>query len=225
MSDTAAPFKDPDAVARYVEATLRLVPGFTGMQQMACLLLAERAPLDAMVLVLGAGGGLEIRAFASAQPSWSFDGVDPSAEMLGLARQTIGPPHTRVRLHQGYIDDAPEGPFDAAACLLTLHFIEPAERLRTLKELRRRLKPGAPFVAAHHSFPQDQRALWLSRYQAFAVSSGVDPDKAAKGRDAIDTRLHMLSPEEDAEIMREAGFSDVTQFYAAFTFRGWVATA
>lgn len=225
MSEAAAPFADPEAVSRYAEATLRLVPGFTGMQRMAGLLLAERAPANARVLVLGAGGGLEIKTFAEAQPGWTFEGVDPSVEMIDLAKQTIGPLHKRVCLHQGYIDDAPDGPFDAAACLLTLHFIEPAERLRTLKELRRRLKPGAPFVAAHHSFPQDQRSLWLSRYQAFAVSSGVDPDKAAKGRDAVDTRLHMLSPEEDADIMRRAGFSDVTQFYAAFTFRGWVATA
>jgi hypothetical protein len=34
--------------------------------------------------------------------------------------------------------------------------------LRTVKEIRRRLKPGAPFVAVHSSFPQekDARAVW-----------------------------------------------------------------
>ena len=39
---------------------------------------------------------------------------------------------------------------------------------RTVQEVRRRLKPGAPFVAAHFSFLQgeDQRELWLSRYAA-----------------------------------------------------------
>lgn len=225
MSETAAPFADPEAVARYTEATLRLVPGFTGLQRMAGLLLAECAPADARVLVLGAGGGLEIKTFAEAQPGWIFEGVDPSSEMLALAEQTLGPLKARVHLQQGYIDDATEGLFDAGACLLTLHFIDPAERLRTLKELHRRLKPGAPFVVAHHSFPQDERTLWLSRYQSFAIASGVDPEKAAKGREAVDTRLHMLSPEDDAAIMQKAGFSAITQFYAAFTFRGWVARA
>jgi hypothetical protein len=34
-----------------------------------------------------------------------------------------------------------------------------------------------------------------------------------------------LSPEEDEASLRAAGFSDVRLFYAAFTFRGWVAYA
>lgn len=140
-----AHFSDPDAVARYAEGPPRFVPGFADLHRMSSLLLAERAPRHARLLVLGAGGGLELRAFADAQPQWTFDGVDPAAEMLKLAEQTLGPHAARTRLHQGYIDDAPKGPFDAAACLLTLHFLVPAERRRTLSEIHRRLKPGAPF--------------------------------------------------------------------------------
>lgn len=36
------------------------------MLSMAAILLAERAPENAQVLVLGAGGGLELKAFAEA---------------------------------------------------------------------------------------------------------------------------------------------------------------
>ena len=61
------------------------------MQRMAMLLLTERAPADGRVLVLDAGGGLEIKAFAEAQPGWRFDGVDPSAAMLDLARLALEP--------------------------------------------------------------------------------------------------------------------------------------
>ncbi|MBK1870226.1 class I SAM-dependent methyltransferase [Aestuariivirga sp. YIM B02566] len=222
-----AHFSDPDAVARYAEGPPRFVPGFADLHRMSSLLLAERAPRHARLLVLGAGGGLELRAFADAQPQWTFDGVDPAAEMLKLAEQTLGPHAARTRLHQGYIDDAPEGPFDAAACLLTLHFLVPAERRRTLSEIHRRLKPGAPFVAAHSSFPQhaDERALWLSRYAAFAIASGAPPDKAESARAAIAARLEILDPEEDEAILRDAGFTKVSLFYAAFTWRGWVAYA
>jgi tRNA (cmo5U34)-methyltransferase len=38
-------------------------------------------------------------------------------------------------------------------------------------------------------------------------------------------RLPLLSAEEDEALLREAGFSGVTLFYAGFSFRGWVATA
>lgn len=230
MSDAAqllAHFSDPDAVARYAEGPPRFVPGFADLHRMSSLLLAERAPREARVLVLGAGGGLELKAFAEAQPDWTFDGIDPAAEMLKLAEQTLGRHAARTRLHQGYIDDAPEGPFDAAACLLTLHFLAPAERRRTLAEIHRRLKPGAPFVAAHSSFPQqaDERASWLARYAAFAIASGAPPDQAENARAAIAARLETLAPEEDEAILRDAGFTKISLFYAAFTWRGWVAYA
>lgn len=219
MSERVDAFSDPQAVARYAEGAPRNVPGYHAMQRMTALLLTERVPEDARVLVLGAGGGLELKAFAEAHPTWVFDGVDPSAEMLKLAQLTLGPLVSRATLHQGYISDAPIGPFDAATCLLTLHFLTLDERRRTAAELHRRLKPGAPFVAAHFCIPQDdERAVWLSRFAAYA---GMDLDQAA----AIDARLTILSPEQDEAILREAGFSNVTMFYASFTFRGWVGYA
>jgi len=220
-------FSDPQAVARYAEGPPRLVPGFDGLQRMAGVLLAERAPDDARVLVLGAGGGLELRAFAQARPGWTFDGADPAAEMLKLAERTLGPLVARARLHHGYIDDAPAGPFDAATCLLTLHFVALEARRQAAAEVRRRLKPGAPFVVAHLSVPQGagERALWLSRYAAFAVASGVAPEQAAHARATVDAQLTILTPEQDEAILREAGFSDVGLFYAGLAFRGWVAYA
>jgi tRNA (cmo5U34)-methyltransferase len=227
MNKAADVFSDPQAVARYAEGPPRLVPGFADLQRMAMLLLAERAPEDARVLILGAGGGLELKVFAENQRHWRFDGVDPAAEMLKLAEATLGPLNSRVQLHQGYIDVAPDGPFDAAACLLTLHFVPFEERLRTLREIQRRLKPGAPLVVAHFSIPQgeQERSLWLSRYASFAISSGVDPDKAANARTVIAAQLPILAPEQDEALLRESGFSNVSLFYAGFTFRGWVAYA
>ena len=219
-------FDDPAAVARYAENPPRLVPGFTDLQRMTRLLLAETAPADGRILVVGAGGGLELRAFAEAQPGWRFVGVDPSAEMLKLARLTLGPLAERVELTEGYIDSAPEGPFDGASCLLTLHFVPLAERLATLKEIRRRLKPGAAFVVAHHSLPDGPaRGVWLDRFAAFATDNGVDLDKASGGARALGERLPILTPEVEIDLLRAAGFADPQLFYAAFTFRGWVARA
>lgn len=218
-------FSDPDAVADYVQGPPRFVPGFDALHGMTSIVLAERAPEDARVLVLGAGGGLEIRALAKAHPGWRFLGIDPSAAMLDLAARTLAPMLDRVELVQGYIEDAPLGPFDAATCLLTLHFLEPSTRLATLRGIRTRLRPGAPFVAAHCSFPQDDRSVWLDRYVAFAIASGADPEQAAGARKAIGAGLATLTPDQDEALMGEAGFADVAMFYAAFTWRGWIAVA
>lgn len=220
-------FSNPDAVKHYAEGPPRFVPGFADLHRMTGVLLAEQTAQDARVLVLGAGGGLELKSMAEAESGWTFVGVDPAAEMLKLAERTLGTLSTRVQLQQGYIDDAPDGPFDAATCLLTLHFLDVDERRRTASEIHRRLRPGAPFVAAHSSFPQadGERARWLSRYAAYAIASGADPDKANGARAAVEQNLSLLSPEQDAQILREAGFRDVELFYAAFTWRGWIAYA
>ncbi|MGV0744994.1 class I SAM-dependent methyltransferase [Mycolicibacterium sp. XJ870] len=228
MDKLSDSFSDPNSVATYADRPPKLVPGYYAMQRMAAILLAERVPARGRVLVLGAGGGLELSTFAQAHPEWTFDGVDPAPEMLRLAETTLGPLMSRVRLHEGYIDDAPPGPFDGAASLLTLQFLDPDERRRTAAQVRRRLRPGAPFVVAHFSFPysnDDDRALWLSRYAAFGTASGIDAATMADAHAAIDARLHILTPDEDEQVLRDAGFADVTPFYTAFTFRGWVGYA
>ena len=222
-------FSDPHAVARYAEGPLRQVPGFLGLQQMTHLLLAEHVPDDGQVLVLGAGGGLELKAFAEAHPHWRMLGIDPAAPMLALAEQTLGPLMAQVTLLEGYIDDAPHTVFDGATCLLTLHFLTAEQRLHTLAEVRRRLKPGAPFVAAHMSVEggaqSGERDLWMSRYAAYITASGVAPPQANAAREKVQRELPVLTPAQDEAILHEAGFRDVRLFYAGFPFRGWVGYA
>ena len=226
MSDTAPtpPAFGAAHAGSYVQGPPRQVPGFDGLHRMMSLLLAERVPADGRILVLGAGGGLEIKSLADAHPGWSFDGVDPSADMLGIAESTVKPHRARVRLHEGYIDAAPEGPFDGATCLLTLHFVPRDQRLETLRQVHRRLRPGAPFVLAHISFAQTEpeRSQWIARH---ATYGGVDPAQAESAKRAIATRLTILSPEEDEAMLREAGFDNVSLFYAGLSFRGWVGYA
>ncbi len=215
-----------DEPTGYASTTARLVPGFADMHRMAAVLLAERTPEDGRVLVVGAGGGAELATFTRLHPGWRFDGIDPSAEMIRAAVATLGASSERVTFHRGYVDAAPMGPFDAATCLLTLHFTTASERQRTLRAIHDRLRPGAPFVVAHLSFGQDEeRDLWLARYAAFATSSGVDAAKAAAGAAAIRDRLEILSPERDAALIAEAGFVQASTFYVGLCFRGWVVYA
>ncbi|KQT44738.1 methyltransferase [Devosia sp. Leaf420] len=221
-----APF-DAEAARHYADGPPRQVPGFAGIHRMMNLLLAETVPEEAEILVLGAGGGLELKALADFRSGWRLSGVDPSADMLSLARHTAAEHLDRITLTEGYIDAAPEGRFDAATSLLVFHFIPREQRLETLRQLRRRLKSGAPLILAHISFPQTEpeRSRWIARHVAYGQADDVDPATAAKAREAIATRLNILAPEEEEAMLREAGFADISLFYSAFSFRGWVAYA
>lgn len=206
----------------YLEGPPRQVPGFASLHRMVEMLLAERVPADGRVLVLGAGGGMELKALADAQPGWTFDGIDPSADMLALAAETVGPHADRVRLQLGGIDDAPDGPFDGATCILVFHFIDRMERARILAGVRQRLRPGSPLLLMHISFPQTEpeRSQWIARHAAYGAPPGTNPAHLAPAREAIGTRLTILSPEEDEAMLAEAGFERVSLFFAGLSFRG-----
>lgn len=220
-------FSDPAAVAQYAANLVAQVPGVHALHQMTHLLLAERVPADGSVLVLGAGGGMELKALAEASPGWRFTGVDPSREMLALASRTLGLLAPRAELVEGFIESAPEVRFDGATCLLTLHFLPEAERLRTLRELQRRLKPGAPLVVAHHSVPDApaEKLAWFRRSAAFASMGGLAGEDAEARAQAMASRLPTLSPEREMALLERAGFERPSLFYAALSFRGWVAWA
>ncbi|MCA1968163.1 MAG: class I SAM-dependent methyltransferase [Rhizobium sp.] len=225
MEDNLTPFLNPDAVGTYTQDTQRKVPGLAALHRMVTILLGEGAPAAAHILAVGAGGGLELKAMAEQRAGWRFTGVDPSPAMLDIARRTTAPHADRIELRTGTIDQAPSGPFDGATCLLMLHFLDRNERLRTLKQIHTRLKPGRPLVVAHHSMPESERRQWLTRSAAFAGDVDFDAKSAAGSVKAMAERLPLLAPSEDEALFLEAGFSEPALFYAAFSFRGWLALA
>lgn len=89
------------------------------------------------------------------------------------------------------------------------------------------MRAGAPFVVAHISFPQaePERSKWIERHVAYAAPEDQDVTRVERARSAMRTRLSILAPDEEEATMREAGFFDVSLFFAGFSFRGWVAYA
>lgn len=218
-------FNDVEQVKSYAEAPSKFMPGYDAMHQMVSVLLDEYVPPNGNILVHGAGGGLETESFAEFNKAWKFLGVDPAEPMLDEARKRLEPIKDRVSLHRGFIFDAPDIELDAATSLLTLHFLGRDDRRETVTEIVRRLKPGAPFIAVHCSFPQGEKNVWLTRHRRYSIASGIDPETAEAGRANIETELPVLNPEEDVAILNAAGLKNVRQFYSAFTWRGWVGYA
>ncbi|WHA43265.1 class I SAM-dependent methyltransferase [Agrobacterium larrymoorei] len=211
----------------YIEGARRNVPGLDSLHRMTAMLLAEDVPTNGRVLVVGAGGGLELKALAEQHPEWSFDGVDPSSDMLELARETTARTADRINLHLGDISAAPAGPFDGAVCLLVFHHISPKSRVSTLHSIRARLQPGSPFILSHVSFSQNEpeRSLWIDRHIKFGAMVDMSQERQEAARAAMKENLAILSPEEEKRYLQQAGFTRITQFYHAFSFRGWIAYA
>lgn len=217
------PFARAGIAETYLEATLQKVPGLVDLHRMTMLLLSERAPAQARILVVGAGGGMELKALGEAQPGWRLTGVDPSAPMLDLARRTTKGIAERIEVVEGTVDAVSSSGFDGATCLLVLHFLNRDARLHLLEEIRRRLKPRSRLVVVHHTSGNGDAALWLTRSAAFADGEGDYSAKALTAGAAMAEGLPLLSGDEEEALLHEAGFRDIQLFYAAFSFGGWAA--
>ena len=228
MTKSAFNFDDPDFVAHYIEkGPAAFMPGQAGVLQMAGVLLAERVPDDGHVLVVGAGGGLDTKALAKAGPNWRFTGVDPAPKMLALARHILGDEiNPRVDLIEGGAEAAPDGPFDAATLILVLGILpDNGAKLACLKDIKRRLKPGAPFILVDRCDSPDnpQFDRNMDRYIAYATASGVDPETLKNARNSHRNNPGLVTAARDEELLAAAGFHDIETFYYAMNWHGWVA--
>ncbi|RKH29120.1 class I SAM-dependent methyltransferase [Corallococcus sicarius] len=105
----------------------------------------------ASLLFVGLGTGAELMPYTRFNvPGWRFTGVDPSEAMLDVARGRLEAEGmlSRTHLHVGELKTLPAGPpFDGAQVMGVLHHVEGDEaRIELLREVTRRLKPGAPLV-------------------------------------------------------------------------------
>ncbi|MEK5039409.1 class I SAM-dependent methyltransferase [Sporosarcina sp. FSL K6-3457] len=192
---------------------------------------AQWGEKEASLLVVGAGGGNELAAWGPSNPKWTFTGVDPSKEMLQMAEHKsiqLGL-EKRVKLIQGTVDDLPssDAKFDAASCILVLHFIEDIQqKLKLLKTIKGKLKPGAPFVlVSAYGDPgeaelQDRINVW----KTFFFDVGYESSKL----DDMGKGIMKISfiPEKQIEVLlEEAGFTNITRFYSTGLFAGWICHA
>ena len=230
MSDMRAHFGDPERVKQYAEAgPPAFTPGHAGLLQMIGVLLSESVPGDGQLLVVGAGGGLETKYLASVEPDWRFVGLDPASAMLDLARAVAGPvAGDRLTLIEGTVVDAPPGPFDAATCVLVLGLIaDDGSKLTTLEEVRRRLRPGAPFIIVDQciDLAAPDAARRLNRYGTYALRSGVAAETVRQAKAAIAASTSMVPDWRDTQLFSQAGFRATELFYAGMAWRGWVTYA
>jgi tRNA (cmo5U34)-methyltransferase len=78
-------------------------------------------------------------------------------------------------------------------------------------------------VVAHHSYAPEARMRWLRRSAAFASINGVLGERDEVSIALMADKLPAISVEDEVALLEAAGFTDVELFYAAFSFRGWVA--
>ncbi|ETT71631.1 tRNA (cmo5U34)-methyltransferase [Paenibacillus sp. FSL R7-277] len=233
MSGAASPWEQADG-DQYVQNISRKIPGYALQYDLMDTLLTAR--LDKRekqeLLIVGAGGGQEILKLGLSHPDWSFSGLDTSQSMLQAAKQRLeaaGQPGLldRVRLHLTEISDwSCARAYDAATCMLVLHFVQGREsKLALLRSIAARLQPGAPLCLSAICGEPGSPAweLQMAGWRLHMLGNGIAEEQWQTFEQSFGVISHPLHAEEIEELLKEAGFTAVSRFFGAYLIDGWVA--
>ncbi len=109
-------------------------------------LLLDRAEIhrNQRVLDIGCGTGTLVVAIKQRHPDTQVVGLDPDGRVLARATRKAEKVRANVQLDQGFADTLPyaDGSFDHVFSTFTFHHLEGDQKLPTLREIRRVLKPS-----------------------------------------------------------------------------------
>jgi ubiquinone/menaquinone biosynthesis C-methylase UbiE len=108
--------------------------------------LAPRRPGD-RVLDIGCGTGTFDTMLKQRYPGVEVTGLDPDPKALARARHKAEQARVSIRFDQGFANslEYPAASFDVVFSSFMFHHLEGSDREKTLREVRRVLKPGGSF--------------------------------------------------------------------------------
>jgi ubiquinone/menaquinone biosynthesis C-methylase UbiE len=158
------------------------------------------------VLEVGCGTGeVAQRARLRVGPDGDVSGIDPSAQMIEVARRKASRAGLQVDYRIGAIEALPyrDASFDVVLSSLMMHHLPDDLKSAGLAEVRRVLKPGGRLLIVDFKRPR----RWLSQLAMRVVLHG----HLGRGFEHLPT------------VVAEAGFVDVTNGPTRFDFLGIVS--
>ncbi len=204
----------------------QLIPGYASLARLAVALLAA-SPLagetGAPVLVAGCGTGAELLAAREQRPDWRLTALDPSAEMLAIARTRLGE-DSDIDWRQLAVEHlSGDAAFAGALSVLVLQSLaDDGSKLAFLSALARSLRPGGQLVlvdlmrSSVSPLQGQMEAAWLG----FQRASGVGESAEALTR--LAGGLHPIGLARLTALVNAAGFSDPAIFFQALDVQGFL---
>lgn len=221
---------DSSRAAEYDRQSRIALAGYDACHELTACMLASTLGDNskANVLIVGAGTGQEMLTMGPLEPAWHFTAVDPAAPMVELARDRVAGAglEGRTDFVLGTVADLPDTTrYDAATLIGVLHHLPGDQAKRDiLRDIARRLKPGAPFVLAGNRRRYAEHPLllkaWRQRWRLNGSSAAEVEAKIAKILQGADPPA---SEQVIADLLAEAGFGQPHLFFSSLFWGAWIA--
>lgn len=166
--------------------------------------LAEQAKIEAnhRVLDLACGTGTLAVLIKNAQPQAAVVGIDGDAKILAIAKTKAKEAGVEISFDEGMSFDLPyeDESFDRVVSSLFFHHLTRENKLKTVREIKRVLKPKGEFHVADFGLPNS----FLMKFPSYFI-------KLLDGSETTADSFNGLLP----KLMTDAGFETVeeTNYY------------
>ncbi len=172
---------------------------------------------------------MELVKFGQGNSKWQILGVDPSENMLTIAKDKIQ--HhglsEQVKLFQGYTNHLPDDSiYDAATSILVMHFIpDDGSKLAFLQSIAQRLKSSSTFILVDVFGEKgtDDFQQMIDFIKKFWQEAGIPQGKQAEILQTMEKGVYPISETRVLELLHQAGFIKVIRFYMGLWVGGWMA--
>jgi tRNA (cmo5U34)-methyltransferase len=154
-----------------------------------------------------------------------FIGIDNSPSMLEKCRsKTESSGVADCTLHCMNIEDTEIRDADLVIMNYTLQFLDPDNRVRVLKNIYHGLKPGGVFVLSEKIRTDEPRVqeLLTDLYYDFKRRNGYSELEIAQKREALENVLRPITPQQQLEALREAGFTRADMIFRWYNFASYI---
>lgn len=211
----------------YNDTIRRRIIGYDIIFQLMADIVQVNNPNLNKFLIVGAGGGQELCTFIPHFPNAQYAAVDPSDNMLHLAKLRLAEEQLNAKVE--YFTEELERivfleKFDVATCHLVLHFLRTTEQKKSLiKSIAQNLVPGglAFFSSFNTALGDDHYEKMMQAWGIAMLRNGVTEKQWLAFKQSFGDTLIPIRTEEMIELFEQAGFINVKQYFKAYSIEAF----
>ena len=218
-----------DVVAKFDEHVSKSVPFYLEGHELICRVSDWFVKDDSRVYDLGCSTGsllAKLARRAVKKENVSFVGVDAEAEMIDRARDRIQADGLdNVSFLVDDITQVPLEPCDLVTSYYTIQFVRPSVRQQLIDRIYQSLQWGGAFVLFEKVRGNDARFqdILTGLYTDYKLDQGYSADEIVAKSRSLKGVLEPFSSQGNIDLLRRAGFTDVTSIFKYICFEGFLA--
>lgn len=207
----------------------RSVPFYDAVMEGTAELLALRLPKGSSIYDLGCSTGSTLLELSRRliDDSIRYIGIDNAQAMIDKARRK-SELYSKSHILTFKKDDITTCPLPDAGCIIcnyTLQFLRPITREPFLRRIYNLLPAGGILILSEKTISHSARLNrdFITIHHQFKKQQGYSELEIAAKREALENVLIPFSLQENLQMLKESGFTEVEVFFKWFNFASFIA--